>query len=795
MTPTDRCSSSASRPAWGRLLALVAVVAALALSAQHGLGQTTPSQPKVVDSVTIVGLRTLTQQQLTSTMRTQPGRTYNPGDIQEDMRMLGERKIFRSLKYREEIVEGTNAVRIFFIVDEYPNVVREVVYRNAHHLRDEELEAITGIKRGLPLNPGANARACRDVVEHYKKDGRFFASCYLEEGGNPADCRVVFNITEGPVVHIRQVHFTGNDTLASSARLHTQTDEHRAFLGVDFFGSKFDPKLVESDAAKLEKYYQDNGYLKARVTRELIFSDDHASVDVVFHISEGPRYHVQDVTVHGTKVLANEQVASILKLHKGDLYDEKIIAADVRNITDMYGYRGYPAVVDKVVSATDDPGLVRIDYQVLERGPYTVGEIYFSGNDVTKIRVLQRQLTVFPGQTLSIPALKESEYLLKRSNLFDNSPEFAPTVSMIERDDVFDPNRKDILVKVKETMTGALMFGASVNSDQGLVGSIVLNERNFDILRPPTSIDDILEGRAWRGGGQEFRLEAVPGTTIQRYSASWREPYLFDMPYSLAVQGYYWDRANVEDLESRTGLNVAVGHQLDRNWSVQAGLRVEDVNISNVPFYAPPDYLAVQGNNLVVAPRVTVMRDDRDSILRPTEGGTVSFTYEQLLGDFTSPILSAEATKYFTVHQRVDGSGRQVVALRSQIAWTGNDTPVFERFFAGGIRSLRGFEYRGVGPITDTNFNQGGDFMLLNSVEYQLPVLANDQVYFVAFVDSGTVEREIGIHDYRVAAGFGIRVQIPMLGPVPLAFDFGFPIVKGPNDREQIFQFYIGINR
>jgi outer membrane protein insertion porin family len=196
----------------------------------------------------------------------------------------------------------------------------------------------------------------------------------------------------------------------------------------------------------------------------------------------------------------------------------------------------------------------------------------------------------------------------------------------------------------------------------------------------------------------------------------------------------------------------------------------------------------------VVAPRITVARDDRDSLLRPTDGGKVAFTYEQVLGDFTTPILTAEASRYFTVHQRTDGSGRQVVACRSQLSWAGDNTPVFERFYAGGINSIRGFEYRGVGPIIG-GFNNGGDFMFLNSVEYQLPILANDSVYLVAFVDSGTVEKDFAIHDYRVSAGFGVRIQVPMLGPIPLALDFGFPIVRGPNDREQIFQFYFGLNR
>ena len=158
----------------------------------------------------------------------------------------------------------------------------------------------------------------------------------------------------------------------------------------------------------------------------------------------------------------------------------------------------------------------------------------------------------------------------------------------------------------------------------------------------------------------------VPGTQVQRYSISFREPFLFDLPYSLSTQAYYFDRSYVEDLESRFGINVSVGHQLNRNWSISAGLRLENVNISNVPLFAPPAYTSVIGDNLVIAPRVTVARDDRDSYIRPTDGGLLSFTYEQLLGDFTSPILTAEASRYFTVYQRPDGSGRHVIMARSQ---------------------------------------------------------------------------------------------------------------------------------
>src|SRR5262249_44129552 len=141
--------------------------------------------------------------------------------------------------------------------------------------------------------------------------------------------------------------------------------------------------------------------------------------------------------------------------------------------------------------------------------------------------------------------------------------------------------------------------------------------------------------------------------------------------------------------------------------------------------------------------------------------------------------------------QRPDGSGRWVIALRNETSWAGENAPVFERFYAGGFRSIRGFRFRGVGP--DVNgFKVGGNFLFLNSAEWQVPILATDQLYAVGFVDSGTDETSVKLDTYRVTAGFGMRIVVPMLGPVPIALDFGFPIVKAASDQKQVFSFWLG---
>ena len=625
------------------------------------------------------------------------------------------------------------------------------------------------------------------ILRRYEEMGRLFAGVELVEGDKPGDSRVVFNITEGPVVKVKSISFEGN-TFVTGARLRTQIDSTREFL---WLGGRYDPISVERDVSRLEEYYRSFGYQDVRVSRELLTDDNPRAIHLIFHINEGIRYRVTATQVDGIKSMSPEQALPHPKQAADDFYTKVKIEADMAAIRDRIGYNGQSATVREEHHYTG-PGQLVVHYEVQERQPTKVAQIFIVGNEVTRENVIRRQIPLYPGQILTYPDLRLAERNLARLNIFETNPAtgIRPTVTVIDPD--LDTEYKDILVTVNETQTGSLLFGVGVNSDAGLTGSIVLNERNFDISKFPTSLDDLLSGHAFRGGGQEFRAEAMPGTQLQRYTVSWREPSLLDSPYSLGISGYYWDRIYNEYTETRLGTRLTVGRKFGQNWSVSETLRLEDVGVHNVPFYEPIDFQEVLGDHFLAGLRTAVTWDTRDSYLRPTEGSYVQASFEQFLGDFSFPQILVEGNKYFTTYERADGSGRHVLALRSQIGWTGSNTPVFERFYAGGFQSLRGFEFRGVGPDV-LGFKVGGDFLFLNSLEYQIPILANDHLYAVAFVDSGTVERQVEIRDYRVSAGFGLRIVVPMLGPVPIALDFGFPIVKGPTDHEQVFSFYVGM--
>jgi outer membrane protein insertion porin family len=787
MTGTSGTNKTASTVLWYRMLALLGILA-LFLAVQQVFAQDTGKRV-LIANVYIVGNKNIETDKVMAYIYSKPGSEYTYGRVQDDVSRLAAAHIFKYIRVKTDPTTD-GRMNVYFEVQEHPNIVKEVIYKHAKHVNLKELEDLTRVQRGMPLDKTLNQIACYEIQEHLRKQGYLLANVSLEYGWDESHDKVVFNITEGQMLRVRHVDFVGQNELATAERLRTQTDTSRAFLGA--FGGKYVPAMVDSDCLKLEEYYRANGYLNAHVSREIKLSDDLQFVDITFHVHEGTRFRVSEWTIEGTKEFPREQLASIVTLKNGDYYSDSVITKDVNNLGYYIGWRGYQSDVKKIVTEVPGaPDLVRVQFLVEEKPKKKVGEVYIVGNTVTQDRVIRRVLNIFPGQLMQYPELKIAENSLARLNIFETNPELGirPTVTPLPD----SPGEfQDVLVKVQETRTGSLMLGAGINSDNGVVGSIVLNERNFDIFRFPTSFADIWDGTAWRGAGQELRIEAVPGTVVQRYSATIREPFLFDEPYSLSTSVYYRDRIFDEYTENRYGGRFTLGHQFTKEWSASLGLRIEEVGVYDIGYGAPTDYTSVYGQHFLIAPGVTVAYDTRDSFLRPTEGGRVEVQYEQVFGAFNFPLLNVEATRYFTTWQRPDGSGKNVVMFRSQFSWEGDNAPVYERFFGGGYSSIRGFEFRGVGPNIN-GFMVGGHFQWLNTLEYQIPIRANDQLYFVTFLDSGTVDNDLRLNEYRVSAGFGLRITVPMMGPVPIALDFGFPITKSGTDRTQLFSFWIGM--
>jgi outer membrane protein insertion porin family len=360
-----------------------------------------------------------------------------------------------------------------------------------------------------------------------------------------------------------------------------------------------------------------------------------------------------------------------------------------------------------------------------------------------------------------------------------------------DRTDPF-PNRSfaDLVTSVEEAPTGRFMVSVGANSYQGLMGSISIYEKNFDLFKPPQTWSDLVNSRAFRGGGQEFRVFLQAGTLINYMQVSLRDPYLFDTMLGAGVSGYLFQRIYPNWDERRGGGRISLGRQFGTMTYIDVNAWAEEVDFFGYRTPAPADYLAASGFTTLYAIMPSIRIDNRNSPMMPTKGQYANFSVEQGFGTFTFTKFDAEGRIYIPTWSRPDGTGKQFFTLRGHYGVATATTPVYERFFAGNFGSLRGFQYRSVSPHA-FGVPTGGIMMAVGSVEYQFPWNAKDTFNQIIFTDFGTVTPNYQFNDMRMSVGTGLKISLPMLGPMPLEFDLAFPVMHAYGDKFMPFNFTV----
>ncbi|RMG34690.1 MAG: hypothetical protein D6725_13820 [Planctomycetota bacterium] len=749
-------------------------------------------------------------------------------DVRIDYEVSKSRSNWNPLK------KGVSDVHIHYVIDEGPRyVVRRIEFEG------NQVFSVGQLTDGMKLKEGEyfNARLLNMDVDRmrrmYGETGRLFATIdavprFLEQ---PGQVDVIFKIDEDEVHTIRRinVHILGDNP-------HTRETVvlNRILISP---GDLADPELIRRSERRLEGQIFDRGARGPRIEVKRV-EPTEAPVPLVRGQTGGIE---RLVTVRATPIPATSperhggrMTSSSLPAGRiagpAETVDARLVAVRhrrrrrtsatfhppddgtirsrplVRSGDDASKTTAKRRVPPRVVGPTFPrpafppepfPPFVSLTTPSLVMAPdrlasaATVPPASASGNigtarngDAGALPVIRGQNEPTPVPTAPNPIYEANPY----GDPFGRALGQPPGTTVEPRGEV------DLDVYVTETQTGRLMFGVGVNSNAGVIGSIVLEENNFDITRFPRSWDDIINGRAWRGAGQRFRLEAVPGNIVSRYLVAWSDPYFLDTDFSLGVSGFYFNRFYPDWDEDRLGGRISVGRQMTREWSLTAAFRLENVRLRNPDSPTPPIVLQAVGDNFLSSVRISAAHDTRDAPFLPAEGHFLQASYEQAFGDFQYPKFELEGRQYFTTYMRPDGGGRHIFSIRATAGWTGDDTPVFERFFAGGFQSFRGFAFRGVGPVQGA-VRVGGQFLFLTGAEYMFPLTADEMISAVVFTDAGTIDSDIRLDAFRVSVGAGLRLTIPAMGPAPIALDWSIPIARESTDTTQVFSFYIGFTR
>jgi outer membrane protein insertion porin family len=788
--------TSLSRYPWRRVLPILGM-AVLAIGSGWALAQQVTPQPlpgapgqespqgRIIKAVDIEGLISVPEAFVRARLRTRAGSTYDESEVRADLRRLIESNRFSAADATYRITEDGQVVVTFRVQEKA--VLSQVQFEGNAHISTKDLLAATGLAPGSPADMFTLRQAIDRIQQQYRENGYYYVQVSLDEEKIQTEGIALFRIVEGPRVKTRKIEFEGNKSFPASRLIGTL--ETKTYIWI-FRKGAYDPEVVARDETSLANFYRDQGFLDVRVSHRLEFAPNREDLTLVFLIDEGPQYFIKELVFEGNTVLPDAFLLAMMRLQVGSPLMQDFVKADVKTIREAYGSRGYIyAEINTASAFLPEPASVRLTFQIKEGPQIHVADVIIRGNELTQDRVIRRQVTLYPGDIYDSTKQEPIRTRLYETQLFED---------VEVRDAGGEGDTRNVLVRVTEANTTNLIVGAGISSNSGLLGNITLENRNFDIGKPPHSAGEFFRGRAFKGAGQIFRLELEPGTELTRFRISFREPYLFEKPISLGTSAYIFQRDRDGYTEGRMGGTLSLGKRLEsgllKGWNIEGAGRWESVDISDVDWDDAEDIREVKGTSYLSTAKVSLMRDRTDSAWFPTTGDRFLASVEQagaFGGPYTFNRIQAGYNWYRTL--RTDVFDRKTVwGTRVDGGYIFGDVPVFERFYAGGIGSLRGFAYRGVSPRQGIHDQPiGGKFLLLAGTEVSVPLFGKD-VRGVLFTDMGTVEEDFTITSWRMSIGLGLRFVLRIFGPVPMSFDFGIPVAKKSGDDTEVFSFSLG---
>lgn len=768
---------------------------------------------KIIDDVQYAGFSLHPASNIRNVVKLPPGDPLTKDLIDKNVEALFKTGYFdpQSIKVKPERIDGKpERVLVVVTVQEYPHMA-ELAIEGQHELDEDDLKPGLRLQhRGSELSAYALHLDRQFILNTYKQKGFHFVEVTPEQkslGGGMVS--LTWRIVEGPEVQIGEVRFSG-DLAADADELLEQMGTQEGGI---LTGSPFVESQLVLDLDRLKLWYWMNGwqdiYQGDRVyVGALDFSSDRSEVVVTIHVDEPTRYSIKRILVEGNKLFAEDEILTWIKSDPGEPASDKQADEDVKLLSGRYAEKAYIMTRvshEWIQESPDDVGQLTLKIKIQEGAKTIIGRINIVGNDRTQDEVVRRDLRDFaPGEYFNVEKLErgiqrvtDRGYFQQGKIQFDRSPDgFPGHPGRI-------PDTRDVDIKVQEGNTGDLRFAAGFSSSIGLLALIQVTQKNFDITDTPDSWEEFFTGNAFVGAGQFFRLRIQPAQRRQSYTVEFGEPFMFGEDFGMFLLAGDVVSLRESYTEDRRGGRLTVEKRWD-DLSVDLSFSGWQTVIEDVDSDAPLGIQDLEGTRLLTSLTPGIHYDNRDNKFMPTSGwlaeATIDFAGGPLPGDFDYYKIRTNAEYHLIVidSEERNKMQRHVLTVSNQLGAAepyGHTAavPIFERFYAGGRGSIRGYRFRGMGP-QENGDPVGGDYLALGSVEYSMPFFL-DWLRAAAFYDVANLTPEFSdLWDtpFRHTVGVGLRVAIPILGNVPVAVDFSFPLNSQDGDDEQFFSIDIG---
>jgi outer membrane protein insertion porin family len=722
---------------------------------------------KKINRVTVAGNERIETEAIKLNIKTKSGDLFDQAKLRRDLTAIYKMGYFKEVRIEaEETPKGEDVV---FVVSEKPTI-DQVTIHGANVISKEDIQTAITTRQYSILQRSVLKEDVEKIRSLYRDKGYYDAEVTYEVKpleGNKVD--VTFNIKEKKKLYIRRITFTGNQHFSDDELKDViQTSEKGMFFWLTESGILKKEKL-EVDSDRIAAFYLNYGFMDVRVGRPETTYDEEG-IYVIFPIEEGHRFRMGKADVSGKDIEPKITLLSMIKLSEQKYFNREDLAKDLQNLTDYFTSRGYAfAEVAPNIRKDERHQVVDVDYQIKKGEIVYFDRIDIVGDTKTRDKVIRRQLKIIEGARYSKADLERSVANLRRLDFFE-------TVDIDTRKGK-TPDKMDVTVKVKEKPTRHISAGAGYSSADQVFFQGQIAESNLF------------------GLGQDLSFSAQLGSVSNTFSLRFTEPWLLDIPLSMTVEAYNWKRDYDEYNKNSWGGRLAFGYPVLDYTRLYFSYLYDDAVISNVSSNAAQVIKDQEGRLITSAVSSTLRRDSKDHPFLTTRGSDNSITLDYAGGPLggNAGYIKGELNSswYFPLFWECVGflHGKTGYIIRS-----GGEEPIYERFYLGGINSIRSFGSGQVSPTDPkTGDRIGGNKMVLFNTEFLFPLIKAQGVRGVLFFDAGNAYdngQSIDLSDLKYAVGGGIRWHSPM---GPLRLEWGYNPDKKRGEPQSKWQFSMGV--
>lgn len=714
------------------------------------------------------------------------GGLYKPDLISEDIQKIYDLGLFSAVAVQAEKVNG--GVHLTFLIEERPLISR-IEFEGNKKVKEDQIEEVLTLSPDdisdplkLKFYPQTIKEDVEQIKQLYREEGYHNAkvrSHLLPDPSNPEGKLILqYAIEERKKVTVRKISFIGN-TAFSSKQLRKQIETRKKGFFSFLTGSgKYEETTFETDLERIRLFYVDNGYIEAKVTDySLDFKEDSDDLFITITLNEGDIYTINTVAIKGNTVYSTEELQESVHASPNSPFSRSAIQKDLVAISDLYAKKGYltpisentkgKLLIDPNIDIDRENKEVSLTYAIREGVPHFLNRITVAGNQRTRDKVIRRELSLQEGDLLNKNKMEQSRRRVFNLGFFEDVA--------FSLQDASDEATVDLDIDVTERSVGSFNFGGGYSSID-----------NF-FLTGGITYPNVF------GLAHETDFSATLSSKSQTFNLKYTVPRFLDSQYLVGIDGYKTKREYTSYDSESIGGGLRLGRKIIDRLLGTIKYEYKVVDITDVEDDASSLIKEAEGESETSSASLSLKYSNINNIILPTKGlitrltGKVAGGILQGENDFYK--ISFDNNMYFPLYKDL------AIRVNNEFAYTKeyDDTekvPIFERFFAGGADTIRGYEERSIGPKDENDEAIGGNKRVIFTTELIIPV--QKQIRLVTFFDMGDVyasDEDIDLSTFKKSAGVGMRLYTP-LGL--LRFDWGYKLERESGESPGEFHFGIG---